>query len=208
MRVVGCTNLTRDAKDAAPSQVTEIDSAMFRVISISLMMMCTSCATVPVATADSSEPYVYKLGAGDRLKISVFGEPSLSGEYAVDGAGAIAYPLLGQVTAASKTTSALRQEIENRLGGQYVREPKVSVEVANYRPIYVLGEVARPGEFPYVEGITAYALVAKAGGFTYRANQKVIFIRRESMSDEQAYALSGRLTIRPGDTVRVGERYF
>jgi polysaccharide export outer membrane protein len=120
----------------------------------------------------------------------------------------IAYPLLGQVGAATKTTGDIRDEITNRLGAQYLRNPKVSVEVANHRPVYVLGEVARPGEFAYVEGLTAFALVAKAGGFTYRANQKIIFIRHEANPSEQAYSLTVNVTIRPGDTVRIGERYF
>lgn len=181
---------------------------MLRMFSFVLLILCAACATVPVASIASPEPYVYALGPGDRLRIVVFGEPALTGEYAVDGAGAIAYPLLGQIVAAKKTTSALRAEITTQLGAQYVREPRVSVEVVNYRPIYILGEIARPGEFAFIEGLTAYALVAKAGGFTYRANQKVVFIRHEGQSAERAYALSGAVPIRPGDTIRIGERYF
>lgn len=181
---------------------------MMRILSIALVLLCAACQTVPVQSIASSEPYVYKLGTGDRLRVTVFGEPTLSGEYALDGTGMIAYPLLGQVQAAAKTTGEVRDDITSRLGTQYVRNPKVSVEVANYRPVYVLGEVARPGEFPYAERLTAFALVAKAGGFTYRANQRIVFIRHESKASEQAYTLSGGLMIRPGDTVRVGERYF
>lgn len=181
---------------------------MLRILSIAVMLVCGACQTVPSPSIGSSELYIYKLGTGDRLRITVFGEPTLSGEYALDGAGMIAYPLLGQVEAAAKTTNDVRDEITNRLGAQYLRDPKVSVEVVNHRPVYVLGEVARPGEFPYVEGLTAFALVAKAGGFTYRANQKVIFIRHEANASEQAYSLTGNVTIRPGDTVRIGERYF
>lgn len=181
---------------------------MRHIFLVLLVLLSAACATVPVASVSSSEPYVYTLGPGDRLRIVVFGEPSLTGEYAVDGAGAIAYPLLGQVAATKKTTGALRNEITTLLGAQYVRDPKVSVEVINYRPIYILGEIARPGEFAFIEGLTAYALVAKAGGFTYRANQKVIFIRHEGQSAEQSYALSGTVPIRPGDTIRIGERYF
>lgn len=181
---------------------------MLRILAILLVLQCTACTTTSQRAIASTEPYVYALGAGDRLRITVFGEPTLSGEYSLDGSGAFSYPLLGQIAAASKTTGAIREEITRRLGTEFVRNPKVSVEVANYRPVYVLGEVARPGEFAYVEGLTAFALVAKAGGFTYRANRKVIFINRESSASEQAYVLSARLTIRPGDTVRIGERYF
>lgn len=179
-----------------------------RTVSLLLFLLCAACSTGPVQTITSSEPYVYTLGSGDRLRIAVFGEPTLTGEFAINGAGAISYPLLGDVAVATKTTAQVGDEITARLGAEFVRSPKVSVEVINYRPVYVLGEVARPGEFPYVEGLSALALVAKAGGFTYRANQKVIFIRRESNTAETAFAMSGSLLIRPGDTVRIGERYF
>lgn len=180
---------------------------MIRIIVLALACLCTACAPIPLQQPDATA-YVYKLGSGDRLRITVFGESTLSGEFAVDGSGAIAYPLLGQVAAAKKTTVELRDEITVRLGSKYVRNPKVSVEVTNYRPVYILGEIARPGEFPFVEGLSAIALIAKAGGFTYRANRKTIFIRHEQDTGEKAYALSGSLPIRPGDTIRVGERYF
>jgi protein involved in polysaccharide export with SLBB domain len=173
-----------------------------------MFLLCAACASVPLKSVEPSKGYVYKLGTGDRLRITVFGETSLSGEFALDGAGTIAYPLLGQVVAKAKSTIELRDEIQIRLGTEFVRSPKVSVEVINYRPIYILGEVTRPGEFAFVEGLGALALIAKAGGFTYRANQKILFIRHESDTQENAYALTGSLVIRPGDTVRVGERYF
>jgi len=173
-----------------------------------LVLQCTACTTMSGVVISSNDHYVYALGTGDRLRITVFGEPTLSGEYALDGTGSFSYPFLGRIAAASKTTGDIRDEITRRLGTEFLRNPKVSVEVANYRPVYVLGEVARPGEFAYTEGLTAFALVAKAGGFTYRANRKVIFINRESSATEQAYALSARLMIQPGDTVRIGERYF
>jgi polysaccharide biosynthesis/export protein len=181
---------------------------MIRLLVIVMMLVTTSCATAPLVMQQSSGPYAYKVATGDRLRITVFGEPTLSGEFALDGTGSIAYPLLGLVNVSAKSTGEVRNEITMRLGTEFVRNPKVSVEVANFRPVYILGEVARPGEFAYVEGLTAYALVAKAGGFTYRANQKAIFVRHESSTSETAYALNGSFTIRPGDTVRIGERYF
>lgn len=181
---------------------------MMRTLSLVLMLFCAACASIPIESGGTGGQLEYKLGTGDRLRIAVFGEPTLSGEYAIDGTGMIAYPLLGQVAAGSKSTVQLRDEIITRLGSEFIRDPKVTVEVVNYRPVYILGEIARPGEFPFVEGLSALALVAKAGGFTYRANQKVIFIRRESDAAEKAYALDGSLIIHPGDTVRIGERYF
>ncbi len=181
---------------------------MIRIIAILLVLLSSGCATVVRQPADASESFVYRLGTGDRLRISVFDEPRLSGEYAVDGTGSISYPLLGPIDVTEKTTAEVRDKITQRLSVEFVRNPKVSVEVINYRPVYVLGEVARPGEFAYVEGLTAFALVAKAGGFTYRANQKIVFIHREKSAAEQAYPLDAKLVIRPGDTVRIGERYF
>jgi len=179
---------------------------MLRLLFLALLTLCAACSTLPDPAPSISS--VYKLGSGDRLRIVVFGEPSLSGEFTLDGGGTIAYPLLGQVSAATKSTVELRDEITGRLGSDYVRNPRVSVEVISYRPIYVLGEVARPGEFPYVEGLSALALIAKAGGFTYRANRKVVFVKHEKDTEEKRYALTGSLIIQPGDTVRVGERYF
>ena len=171
-------------------------------------LSAVACAPIAVEPSTTADPYIYRFGPGDRVKIIVFGEAALSGEFSVDGTGMIAFPLLGQVTAAGKTIESLRAELTTRLGTEYVRSPKVTIEVANFRPVYILGEVARPGEFPFLEGLQAIALVAKAGGFTYRANQTVAFIRHEGETTEKAYSLSGSLVIRPGDTVRIGERYF
>ncbi len=181
---------------------------MIRIVSFFLLLLCAGCAPTVLQPVDASVPFTYRLGTGDRLRISVFDEPRLSGDFAVDGTGVIAYPLLGSINVADKTTAEVRDQVASRLGAEFVRNPRVSVEVTNFRPVYVLGEVARPGEFVYSEGLTALALVAKAGGFTYRANQKIIFIHREKGEAEQAYPLDAKLLIRPGDTVRIGERYF
>jgi len=181
---------------------------MIRIISLFLVLLSAGCAPTVLESVDSSASFVYRLGTGDRLRISVFDEPRLSGDFAVDGGGVIAYPLLGSINVSDKTTAEVREQVALRLGAEFVRNPRVLVEVINYRPVYVLGEVARPGEFGYSEGLTAFALVAKAGGFTYRANQKIVFIHREKSASEQAYALDAKLLIRPGDTVRIGERYF
>jgi protein involved in polysaccharide export with SLBB domain len=181
---------------------------MIRIVSIMLVLLSAACASVASPPVDASAPFVYRLGTGDRLRITVFDEPRLSGEFALDGTGSISYPLLGSIVVAAKTTAEVQAQITERLSTEFVRNPKVSVDVINYRSVYVLGEVARPGEFAYSEGLTALALVAKAGGFTYRANQRVVFIHREKSAAEATYPLDAKLLIRPGDTVRVGERYF
>ncbi|WP_293880045.1 polysaccharide biosynthesis/export family protein [Sphingomonas sp.] len=181
---------------------------MTRLYSFALLFLCAACQTIPPGPVASGERFAYRLGTGDRVLITVFGETSLTGEFTLDGTGTIAYPLLGRIAAATKTTTELGDEISTRLGAKYIRNPRVTVALTSYRPIYILGEVARSGEFPYTEGLNAFALVAKAGGFTFRANRTAIFIRHENETEEKAYPLNGALVIRPGDTVRVGERYF
>ena len=100
-------------------------------------------------------------------------------------------------------TDALRTAL-----GQYLRAPSVSVEVANYRPFFILGEVARPGTYPYAVDLTVLNAVATAGGFTYRANEHRVYIRHACQADERAYALTPSTPVLPGDTIRIGERLF
>ncbi|QIG79521.1 polysaccharide biosynthesis/export family protein [Stakelama tenebrarum] len=150
----------------------------------------------------------YLLGAGDRLRVIVFNEERLSGEFLVGARGVVSLPLIGEVDAVGKTVEQIASVVTTRLADGYVRDPHVSVEVMAYRPFFVLGEVGQPGQFPYVVGLTASSAVATAGGFTPRANKKVIYIRGENESDEVAYELTPGLRVYPGDTIRVGETFF
>lgn len=150
----------------------------------------------------------YQLGPSDRLRVTVFGHPDLSGEFEIDGTGAISLPLIGQVSAAGLSTQGLEGAVAARLADGYVLNPKVSAEVINYRPYYILGEVGRPGEYPYSAGLTVQNAVAAAGGFTYRANKRVVFIKRKDAGSEIAYELNPATTVEPGDTLRIGERIF
>lgn len=150
----------------------------------------------------------YTLGSSDRLRVNVFGHADLSGEFEIDGSGAISMPLIGQVIAEDLTTVQLEETIAARLADGYVLNPRVSAEVINYRPFYILGEVARPGEYPYTNGLTVQNAVAAAGGFTYRANRRVVFIKSRDSDREIAYDLAPGTVVRPGDTVRIGERIF
>jgi protein involved in polysaccharide export with SLBB domain len=119
----------------------------------------------------------YTLGNGDQLRITVFGQPDLSGQFEVDGTGSISMPLIGQVEALGLTTPQLENRIVEMLEGDYVLNPRVSAEVINYRPYYILGEVNRPGEYPYNSGLTVVNAVAAAGGWTYRARKNVVYIK-------------------------------
>lgn len=150
----------------------------------------------------------YRLDAGDQLKVTVYGEESLTGEFTVNGQGKVAFPLLGDVVATGKTPQELEQTITAGLADGIINNPNVTIEIANYRPYYILGEVTRPGEYSFVDGLTVFSAVARAGGFTYRANQKRIHIRHKSGADEMDYRLEGSTPVQPGDTIRVSERHF
>lgn len=171
---------------------------------------CAGAGAPPISTADVAAGLEsYHLGAGDRVRVTVFNEPSLTGEYNITPGGALAFPLIGVVAAGGRTIDAVQQELTAKLAEGYVNDPRVSVEVLNYRPFYILGEVNRPGEYSYASGMTVEQAIARAGGFTYRANEKTVFLRRQTGKAESAVPLrSAQVAVLPGDTIRIGERYF
>jgi polysaccharide export outer membrane protein len=150
----------------------------------------------------------YHLGADDKIRVITFGEDALSGEFLINGAGKVALPLIGEVSAAGLTVSELQQKVEAALKDGYLKDPRVSVEVLTYRPFYILGEVQKPGEYPYTNGLTVLNAVATANGFTYRANTRKVFIKRADSTAEEKYPLNSQTPIAPGDTIRIAERYF
>lgn len=195
--------------------------SLFRSIilmaALAMFMFSTACqSTGPVSrqVADPSTPaqtqsnIAYTLGTGDKLRINVFGQPELSGEFVVDGTGAISLPLIGQVTAVGLSTQELETTIATNLSNGFLLDPRVSAEVINYRPFYILGEVGRPGEYPFNSGLTVLNAVAAAGGFTYRANKKVVFIKSADGNQEVPFELDTNTVVKPGDTLRIGERIF
>ncbi len=150
----------------------------------------------------------YRLGSGDKVRVIVFGEQALTGEFLVSGNGKISLPLLGEVQAAGLTIREFQNEVETALKDGYFKEPKVSAEVLNYRPFYILGEVNKPGEYPFTNGLTVLNAVATAQGFTYRANTKQVFIKRANETSEHKVPLTSSTTVAPGDTIRIAERFF
>lgn len=158
-------------------------------------------AQLPIAD-ESSE---YRLSSGDRLRVTVFGEETLSGEFEIDGVGAFSIPLVGTISAQDSTVRDLESAIARRLEQGYLRDPRVSVEVLNYRPFYIFGEVNKPGSYPYRAGLTLINAVAVAGGYTYRANENNMIIGRNGVD----YAAGSPQTpVQPGDVIRVNERFF
>jgi protein involved in polysaccharide export with SLBB domain len=150
----------------------------------------------------------YRLGSGDKLRIITFGEADFSGEFFVGGSGKVSLPLIGELPATGLTAGEFQRTVETALMQGYLKQPRVSVEVLTYRPFYILGEVNKPGEYPYTNGLTVMNAVATSEGFTYRANTKKVFIRHADSTDEQEYKLGEPITVMPGDTIRVVERFF
>jgi protein involved in polysaccharide export with SLBB domain len=150
----------------------------------------------------------YRLGVGDKLKVTVFGEQDLSGAYEVNAAGQLPLPLIGDIPAKGQPIAAVRDAIAGRLSQGYLKQPRVSVEVLNYRPIYVHGEVRSGGEFPYRPGLKMRDAVAVAGGYTYRANQGYALLTREGGQVEVRVPLPSDIDVLPGDNIRIPERFF
>ena len=152
--------------------------------------------------------YSYRLGAGDKVKITVFDEPDLSGTFAVSGEGKVSVPLVGDIQAVGLTAPQLQDALQKAYRQGYLKDPKVNVEVLSFRPFYILGEVKMPGEYPYDNGMTVVKAVALAQGFTYRADQKRVFIKHLNEVKEEQIPLTSSQAVEPGDTIRIAERYF
>ncbi len=166
----------------------------------------TSQSSINGAAPDIS---AYQLGPGDKIRMITFDEATLTGEFDVSGDGNVDLPLVGEVRALGLTTAEFSRAVEAVLKNKgYLIHPKVSVEVMNYRPFYILGEVGKPGEYPYTNGLTVLNAVATANGFTYRADTKHAYIKRANDTTEHKYELTPETAVAPGDTIRIGERYF
>ena len=159
---------------------------------------------------DLAQPAVeaMRLQAGDKIRVTVYGEDKISGEYEIDPSGFVSLPLAGTVQAAGQTKISLEQSLAEKLKSNYLRDPKVTVDVATFRPIYVLGEVQKPGEYPFRSGLNVVSAMAVAGGATYRASNSRVLIQRSGEPALKEYALDPSIPIMPGDVLRVPERYF
>ena len=150
----------------------------------------------------------YKLGPGDRLRIVIYDEPTLSSEYVVSPKGRIAFPLVGEVQAEGMTITDFSRSLEAQLKTGFLKNPQASAEVLVYRPFYILGQVQQPGTYPFAAGMTVMSAAATAGGFTYRADSRRVYIKHVGQDAEVAYDLTSQTPVQPGDTVRIGERLF
>ena len=164
----------------------------------------SSLPTLPVANGAA-----YRLGPGDQVRIITFGEDNLTGEFRVNDSGNIALPLTGAVHAAGLSSDELESAVAASLRrARLVRNPSVAVEVIAYRPIYVLGEVNKPGQYPYQPSMTVVTAVAVAGGFTYRAVKDYAAVVRTTEGRALEGKASRQAFVQPGDVITVFERRF
>jgi protein involved in polysaccharide export with SLBB domain len=163
-------------------------------------------ASAQTSSASSADSYI--LGPNDRIRVKVYGEADITGEYEINNSGQVSIPLAGHIKAAGVTTRQLEKAIASALAKGIVRDPRVNVEVAQYRPYYILGEVKKSGEYPYRNGLTVMDAVASAGGFTYRANENKVHLRRAGAGREEILPLDAPVPVFPGDNIRIPERYF
>ena len=138
----------------------------------------------------------------------MFGEDKLTGDYDIDPNGFVSLPLAGTIPAAGLTKRELEAALAKQLKGAYLRNPKVTVDVVNFRPYYVLGEVQKPGEYQFRSGLNVLSAIAVAGGATYRANTSKVYIQRSGSTELTEYPQSPTVPVKPGDVLRVPERYF
>jgi polysaccharide export outer membrane protein len=163
---------------------------------------------VPASYAYAPQDEPYRLDAGDRLRVVVYGQEGLTNSYTVDAGGAITMPLIGAVRARGLTPAELAAAVTSQLKKGYLREPYVAAEVESYRPFFILGEVTAPGQYPYVPNMTAESAVAIAGGFTPRAHRGDVQLTRSGEAGTQRATVPPGTVLKPGDTVVVAERWF
>jgi protein involved in polysaccharide export with SLBB domain len=183
---------------------------------LAIGLLVSGCYTDfgPVVASDPSEPLspapmrmASHIQAGDRVKLIVYGEDTLSGLYEVSPSGFVSLPLIGTIEAAGHSRGELERQIARRYSS-FVKEAKVTVSVIEYRPFYVMGEVLKPGKYPYESGLTAMSAITTAGGLTYRASRSAVLIQRPGEEVWHEYPLTGSVLIGPGDVIRIPERYF
>ena len=164
--------------------------------------------TLLLAVSTAAIAIEYKFGSGDQVRITVFGHEDLSGEFTISETGAVAFPLVGTLDLDGLTIRQAETVIVDALQPDYLLNPRISIEVLNYRPFYIIGEVKNPGSYPYVNGMTVTEAVALGGGFTYRAKKERMLIIRASDLTRSERPVAVTDAVLPGDVIKVQERYF
>ena len=191
------------AQQVKPSAAWRFAAAQWRLFFPLLLILAIFGSAAQAASVATS---AYRLGSGDKIKVTVFGHVDMSGEFSVAGKGFVSLPFIGRVKVGGKTISEFERLIVRRLTPDYLKNPRVSVEVLNFRPFDIIGEVTKPGSYPYRSGMTAINAVAMAGGFTYRAKENGFRIKRAGSGvTEKAQR---NTVVMPGDVIEVLERWF
>lgn len=178
---------------------------------VAAVFLASACALTPELSdnvAATTTPRQLTFAPGDKLRVTVFGEDRLSGEHQIDSSGSLSLPLAGTIQGAGLTKVELEQAITTQLKSQYLRNPKVTVDVIAFRPFYVLGEVQKPGEYSFRSGLNVLSAIAIAGGPTYRAHTSKVMIQRSGSTELAEFPQSPTVLVMPGDVVRVPERFF
>ena len=176
-----------------------------------LLLGIAACARpgseLPILPAPAD--HAYRLGAGDQLRVITFGEEKLTDDFRVNDSGTLSLPLVGSLQATGLTTGELETSLRTALAkAKLLNDPSVAIEVIAYRPIFILGEVSHPGQFPYQPGMTVVTAVAVAGGFTYRAVDDYVAVVRSLDGKPVEGRASRQSLLLPGDVVTVFERRF
>ena len=175
-------------------------------------LFCALIFAMPARAQDQQQQLdaveAYRLGSGDEIRVTVFGHKDLSGDFAVDGSGNVALPLVGNVKAGGLVLRDFEQNIIRALKPDYLKNPRVSAEVLNYRPFYIIGEVKKPGSYPFVNGMSVVNAVALAGGYTYRARENRLLIIRATDTTRTKQPANHDTAVLPGDVIEVPERFF
>lgn len=188
--------------------VSRQDAGWMRVPLSLAIFLFAAFVWLQTGAAHAQALEAYRLGPGDKVKVTVFGHPQESGEFEIDGSGNLSYPLLGSVPAKSRTIAELQQTITSELDKNYIVDPKVTIEVLNYRPFYIYGEVQRAGQYEYVAGLTVRRAIAIAGGFTRRARHEPVTLIREADSGVTKAKSDLDKPVLPGDIIEVSRRFF
>ena len=187
--------------------MSKLAQSVWLLLSVLLLAVPAAAAEYVPAPAYNGNAD-YRLGSGDKVKVTVFGEADLGGDFQVDATGFVRMPMIGQVRAGGLTAHDVENNIRTALADGYLNDPRVAVEITTYRPFYIVGEVQKPGEYPFANGMTAATAVAVAGGFTAKAVSSTIYVRHLGEGTEHKLAATDATQISPGDTIRVDSTTF
>jgi protein involved in polysaccharide export with SLBB domain len=193
---------------SAASSIRSVRDAAARLLLAAVFAGLLGAASSGSAVAQARPDSGYLLGSGDRVRVTVFGHRDLSGDFTVDGSGNVSLPLVGNVKAGGLSLREFEGNIITALKPDYLKNPRVSAEVLNYRPFYIIGEVKKPGSYSYVNGMTVVNAVALAGGYTYRARENQLLIIRATDKTRTKEPANHDTVVLPGDVIEVPERFF